>query len=440
MLRKTTISLQELQGKISLKAKSDPNWRFWGLYVHICKYDTLRKSYDMCKKNRGSKGIDNVTFEQIEAEGRDKFLMQIQKELRSEEYLPQRNRIQVIPKNDGKQGVRTLGIPTIKDRVVQGALKLILESIFEADFQPGSYGYRPDCSAHDAIAAVQQAIAEEKVKVIDVDLKSYFDTIQHAKLLGQIAQRVDDSQVMRLIKLMLKCNGKTGVPQGGVISPLFSNIYLNEVDKMLEKAKNATLEGKYTHLAYARFADDLVILVDSHHKWNWLFKGVWKRLQEELSKLGVTLNVTKTKILDLRQGGSFGFLGFDFRRKVNAKGRGWAHKQPQMTKRTNLLRKLKDIFKRNRSQPIAKVIAKINPILRGWVRYFRVGNSSKCFRYVQDWVQKKVRRLLMHARNRQGFGWKRWSRDFIYKQLGLFNDYTVVRFQKVLSVQYSISF
>ena len=440
MLRKATILLQDLQRKIYLKVKSDPDWRFWGLYVHICKYETLQRSYEMCKSNRGSHGIDKVTFEQIELNGKRSFLKQIQEDLLTESYLPTRNRIQTIPKNDVKQGVRTLGIPTIRDRVVQGALKLILEPIFEQDFQPGSYGYRPKRSAHDAIWAVQQAISEEKTKVIDVDLASYFDTIQHHTLLSLIAQRVSDKQVLRLVKLILKCNGKKGVPQGGVLSPLLSNLYLNQVDKMLEKAKLVTQEGKYTHITYVRFADDLVILVDAHPKWTWLFEGVQKRLKEELDKLGVSININKTKILNIWKEGTFSFLGFDFRRRENKQGKGWAYKQPQMSKRTSLLRKLKEIFRRHRSRPIEKVIAQINPILKGWVNYFRIGNSSKCFFYVKGWVEKKVRRLLMRARKRKGFGWKRWSKNYIYKQLGLFDDYNIVRFRKARPTQYSINF
>lgn len=330
-------------------------------------------------------------------------------------------------KGKGKTGTRKLGIPTIKDRVVQGAVKLVLEPVFEADFQPGSYGYRPKRTAHQAVEKVAQAIVEEKTRVIDLDLRSYFDTVRHDKLLEKIAKRIKDDKVMHLLKLILKINGKQGVPQGGVVSPLLSNIYLNEVDKMLEKASETTREGKYTHITYARFADDLVILVDFYRKWDWLFEGVQERLREELTKLGVEVNEKKTRIVDLRKGAKFGFLGFDFRRNVNAAGKGWTHHQPQMAKRTKLLRKLKDIFRRHNSQPIARVIYLINPILRGWVNYFRIGHSGKCFGYVKDWVQKKLRRFMMRAKKRKGFGWKKWSRTWMYEQLGLYSDYKVIR-------------
>jgi len=328
-----------------------------------------------------------------------------------------------------------MDLPTIKDRIVQGAIKLILEPVFEADFQPGSFGYRPKRTAHQAIEQVSNAIAQEKTRVIDIDLKSYFDTIRHDILLSKIAQRIRDDKVLHLLKLILKANGKKGVPQGSVISPLLSNIYLNELDKMLEKANEVTREGKYTHITYARWADDLIILVDGYRKWDWLFHGVQRRLREELKILDVEINEEKTKVVDLRKGEKFGFLGFDFRRNVNSQGKGWPHYQPKLSSRTKLLRKLKDIFKRHISQPISRVIYLINPILRGWVNYFRVGHSSKCFGFIKDWVQKKIRRFLMRSKRRQGFGWKRWSRDWIYEILGVYNDYQVIRSQKYFSMQ-----
>ena len=433
-MRKTTIQLQDLRRKIYLTAKSETSWRFWGMYVHICKMETLQESYRLSKQNNGSAGIDGVTFEQVEKEGVEKLLTEIQQELKSGTYLPMRNRVKHISKGSGKK-TRELAIPTIKDRIVQGAIKLILEPVFEADFQPGSFGYRPKRTAHQAIEKVANAIVEEKTRVIDIDLKSYFHTIRHDILLSKVTQRIRDDKVMHLLKLVLKANGKRGVPQGSVISPLLSNIYLNELDKMLEKASDVTREGKYTHITYARWADDMVILVDGFRKWDWLYHGVQRRVREELALLGVEINEEKTKQVDLIKGEKFGFLGFDFRRNVNSQGKGWPHYQPKMFSRTNLLRKLKDIFRRHISQPVSRVIYLINPILRGWVNYFRVGHSSKCFGFIKDWVQKKIRRFLMRSKRRQGFGWKRWSRDWIYVHMGVFNDYHVNRSPKYFSSQ-----
>jgi RNA-directed DNA polymerase len=341
-----------------------------------------------------------------------------------------RARKKEIPKDGGK--VRVLSIPAIRDRVVQGALKLILEPIFEADFQPGSYGYRPKRTAHQAVNRVAQAIVESKTRIIDIDLRAYFDNVQHYLLLEKVARRVQDDAVMHLLKMMLEATGKKGVPQGGVISPLLSNVYLTEVDRMLEKAIETTRNGKYTYVQYARFADDLVILIDSYPRHDWLVKAVGKRLREEVAKLQVEINEEKSRIVDLAKGGGFTFLGFEFRRILSRKGVWRPHYTPKLKKRTALLGKLRDMFRRYASQPVGRVIELINPILRGWVNYFAVGHSSRCFSFVKDWVEKKIRRHLMRARKRKGFGWQRWSRRWLYDELGLYNHYRVRRPESVL--------
>lgn len=422
---KASVSLQDLRRRIYVKAKAEPSWRFWGLYVHVCKMETLFLAYDMAKKNDGAPGIDGVTFEDIEAQGIATFLVQIQDELMGRTYVPQPARKQEIPKGDGK--FRTLSIPAIRDRVVQGALKLILEPVFEADFQPGSFGYRPKRMAKEAVSRVAQAIVQAKTRVIDLDLRAYFDTVRHELLLRKVAQRINDEDVMHLLKVMLKASGKQGVPQGGVISPLLSNLYLNEVDRMLERAKEVTRYGKYTYIEYARFADDMVILVDAHRRHDWLMKAVEKRLREEFAKLQVEINEEKSSIVDLSRGESFGFLGFEFRRIRSLRGVWRPHYAPKLKKRTALLQKLKEVFRRHQSQPADRVVHLINPVLRGWVNYFAVGDSSRCFGYIQDWVEKKIRRHLMRSRKRQGFGWQRWSRQWLYEHLGLFKGYRVSR-------------
>ena len=420
---KAPIDLQELRRRIYVKAKAEPSWRFWGLYVHVCKMETLLEAYRLAKSNNGAPGIDGVTFEAIQISGVERFVVEIREELLAKTYRPQRARKVGIPKGGGK--LRTLSIPTIHDRVVQGALKLILEPIFEADFQPGSFGYRPKKSAHQAVDRVSRAIVQGKTYAIDLDLRAYFDTVRHDVLLKKVAQRVDDADVMRLLRLVLTATGKRGVPQGGVISPLLSNIYLNEVDKMLEKAKKVTKYKGWTEIEYARFADDLVVLVDTHPRHEWLRSAVERRIREELAKLHVEVNDEKTRIVDLSKGESFGFLGFDFRRVRSRAGRWRAQRLPQMKKRTELLRKLKRAFPHRRSGVSQELIEEINPILRGWVAYFSVGHSSRCFSYIREWVERKVRRHLERARQRRGFGWKRWSRRWIYEELGLFRDYRI---------------
>jgi RNA-directed DNA polymerase len=422
-MRKAPISLQDLRRRLYIKAKAEPAWRFWGLYVHICKRETLREAYRMAKANDGAPGIDGVTFEAVEQEGPEQFLEQLRKELEQKTYRPQQARKVEIPKGGGK--MRQLSIPSIRDRVVQGALKLILEPIFEADFQPGSFGYRPKKSAHAAIQRVSQAILEGKTYIIDFDLRSYFDTVRHHIVLGKVARRVDDDAVLWLLKLLLEASGKQGVPQGGIVSPLLSNLYLNEVDKMLERAKAVTRHERWTAVEYARFADDLVILVDSKPHQQWLRQAVEKRLREELAKLEVEVNEEKSRMVDLQRGESFGFLGFDFRRVLSMRGRWMPLLLPKGKKRTALLSKLREIFRASRSQPVRGVIEKINPILRGWVRYFAKGHSSRCFSFIRHWVETKIRRHLARACQRQGFGWKRWSREWMYGTLGLFSEYRV---------------
>ncbi len=336
-MTKTSIELQDLRRRIYVKAKAEPSWRFWGLYVHVCKLETLREAYEAAKKNDGAPGIDGMTFEAIEAQGAEAFLEQIRGELVGRIYAPLPARRQEIPKDGGK--VRVLSIPAIRDRVVQGALKLVLEPIFEADFQPGSFGYRPKRTAHEAIQRVAEAIVQRKTRVLDFDLRSYFDNVRHDRLLEKVAKRVEDADIMHLLRVILRASGRRGVPQGGMISPLLSNLYLNEVDRMLERAKEVTRQGKYTYIEYARFADDLVILIDAFARHDWLIGAVERRLREEFDKLQVEINDEKSSIVDLSRGESFGFLGFDFRYLRGLSGKWRPHYTPKLKKRTALVRK-----------------------------------------------------------------------------------------------------
>jgi RNA-directed DNA polymerase len=425
-MTKAPIRLQDLRRSLYIKAKAERACRFWGLYVHVCKMETLREAYRTAKSNNGAPGIDGVTFQAVEESGVESFLQQIRDELVRNTYRPMPVRKKEIPK-DGGNKVRILSIPAIRDRVVQGALKFILEPIFEADFQPGSYGYRPKRQAQEAVYRVAQAIDKSKTRVIDLDLRAYFDNVQHYLLLEKVARRIQDAKVMGLLKMILKATGKKGVPQGGVISPILSNLYLNEVDGMLEKAIATTRYGQYTSIQYARFADDLVILIDFHPRHDWLVKAVEKRLREDLAQLRVEINEEKSRMVDLAKGGSFSFLGFEYRRIRGRNGKWRPYYAPKLKKRTALLAKLREVFRQNVSQPVAQVITQINPILRGWVNYFAVGDSSECFSFVRYWVEKKIRRHLMRARERGGFGWKRWSKEWLYGKLRLYHDYRLRR-------------
>jgi RNA-directed DNA polymerase len=386
--------------------------------------ETLREAYRRAKANNGAPGIDRVTFKDIERAGVESFLEQLRDELLSRRYLPLRNRVKEIPKGDGR--MRRLGIPAIRDRVVQGALKLIIEPIFEADFQDGSYGYRPKRSTHEAVHRAAKAITRGMTHVIDLDLRSYFDEIAHAPLLAKVAERIDDDDVMRVLKLMLKASGRRGVPQGGVISPLLSNLYLNEVDRMLERAKETTRAGAWTHVEYARFADDMVVLVDGHPRQARLRTAVRRRLFEELDRLGVRVNEEKTREVDLTEPDTtFTFMGFEFRRVPSRRGKWMPLYAPRAKARAKVVEKLRDVFRKHRSRPVTRLIAAINPILRGWTNHFRIGHSARVFSYVREWVEKKVRRHMMRAKGWRGFGWKRWSREWLHRRLGLFADYAV---------------
>jgi len=422
---KAPITRQDLRRRLYVKAKAEPSWRFWGLYVHVCKRETLLEAYRLAKLNDGAPGIDGVTFEAIEAAGIEGFLDQLRNELEQRSYRPLRVRTVGIPKANG--GTRQLSIPAIRDRVVQGALKLVLEPIFEADFQPGSFGYRPKRSTSGAIQRVAEAILTNKTYVIDLDLRAYFDSVKHHLVLEKVARRIHDDAVMGLLRMILKASGKCGVPQGGVISPLLSNLYLNEVDQMLERAREVTRHRGFTVVDYARFADDLVVLVSAHPNQRWLRTAVEKRLRQEFAKLEVEVNEEKSRRADLKRGERFSFLGFDFWRVRSRANRWMPLIRPQMKKRTALLRQLKVVFRNLRSQPIRQVIENINPILRGWVQYFSIGHASQCFSFIRNWVEAKIRRHLGKARLRRGFGWKRWDRRWFYDELGLFDDYRVRR-------------
>lgn len=236
---------------------------------------------------------------------------------------------------------------------------------------------------------------------------------------------MNDAKVLWLLKLLLKGSEQQGVPQGVVVSPLLGNVYLNEVDKMLERAREVTRQGRRMRVEYARFADDLVVLLDAHPRRARLRKAVEKRLREELAKLQVEVSEEKSRRVELQQGESFGFLGFEFSRTRSRRGRWMPLYTPRSKKRTAFLRKLKPIFRSSHSQPVRELFEQINPILRGWVKYFAVGHSSRCFSYIRDWVEKKIRRHLGRASQRQGFGWKRWSREWLYGTLGLSNEFRV---------------
>ena len=428
-MTKTSIGVQELRTRIGEKAKADPQHRFWGLYTHVWKLDVLREAYQLAKQNHGAPGADGVTFEQVEREGVEPMLESLSRELREKSYEPLPCRHVNIPKEGGK--VRGLKIPAIRDRVVQGAVRLILEPIFEADFQPGSYGYRPGRSAHEALDRVRVGLVMQLHQVIDLDLKSYFDTVRHDLLLSKLARRVQDDDVLWLCKRILKASGKRGLPQGSVIGPLWANVFLDDVDRMLEQAQDATKQGVYEVVRYTRFADDLVVQVSSHPAASHWAPKVEQRLREELGKLDLTINEEKSRVVDFGAGEAFDFLGYTFRlvdgRPPGAKKMVLA--RPQKKKRTAFLRALGETMWKCLHHPVADVVRRIvNPRVRGWVNYFRWGNAGRDLSFVAWQVDRKVRQFASRQRpkRRGGRTWTTWSAEEIYGAWGLFHDYRVL--------------
>lgn len=425
-MTKTPGNLQELRRRIYRKAKSETTHRFWGLFVHITKIETLEEAYRIAKRNGGAPGIDGQTFQDIESGGLAAFLAAVREDLVTGRYEPRPNRKVEIPKGNGK--FRTLQIPCIRDRVVQGALKLILEAVFEADFCSNSYGFRPKRSPHRALAEVRRSVMRRMSTVIDVDLSRYFDTIRHSVLLDKIAKRIQDPQVMRLVKQIIKVGGKVGVPQGGPFSPLAANIYLNEVDWFFDAIRRKTAEGDYEAVNYHRFADDIVITVSGHHtKRGWAERAL-QRLQEQIAPLGVELNLEKTKMVNTLRGEAFGFLGFDLRRVRKQSGDGhFILMTPKKKARKAVKAKVRDIIARGGATPATELVKRINATLAGWVNYFRVGNASRAFSEVRDYVEMKVRTLLTRRKRRRksSVGWRRWSNEYLYDVLGLYWDWKI---------------
>src|SRR5712691_8870320 len=411
-MTKAPISLQELRRRIYRKAKSDKTHRFWGLFVHITKMETLEEAYRIAKSNGGAAGVDGQKFEDIESAGRSGLLAAIREDLITDRYKPMPNRRVEIPKGNGK--VRTLQIPCIRDRVVQGAAKLILEAIFEADFCTNSYGFRPRRSPHRALAEVRRSVLRRMSTVIDVDLSRYFDTIRHSVLLDKIAKRVQDPQVLHLVKQIIKVGGKTGVPQGGPFSPLAANIYLNQVDWAFDAIRRKTTEGSYEAVNYHRFADDIVITVSGHHTKRGWAERAQQRLQEQFASIGVELNPEKTKLVNTLKGEAFGFLGFDLRRVRKQSGEGYfILMTPKKKARKAVKAKIRDIIARGGGTPATELVKQINATLAGWVNYFRVGNASRAFSEVRDYVEMKIRTLLTRRKRRRksSVGWRRKPRS-----------------------------
>jgi len=411
-----TDKVQELQRKLYLKAKSQSDFRFYALYDKIYRMDVLKRAWQKVKANHGSPGIDNRTIKDIEEEGVDDFLKGIQEELRIKEYRPSPSKRVYIPKPDGR--LRPLSIPTVRDRIVQMALKLVIEPIFEADFEDNSYGYRPQRSAQQAALEIRKCLNYGLTKVVDADLEDCFGSIPHRELLDMIAARIVDGKVLWLVKLFLKAGvmeqgqkrvDETGTPQGGVTSPLLANIYLDQIDKGWKPL------NKFARLI--RYADDLVILT----KYN--AEKAFSQLQGLTTNLRLKLNLKKTRIIDAEKE-SFDFLGYSFRKALNRKKTKMvAYFWPSQKAERTIREKIRKITNPTRPIKVEQIIKELNPVLRGWVNYFRIANSSRKFSKIRLYGASKVRKFMRRRRNKSGYGYKDYPDDYLYKRLGLYRDY-----------------
>jgi len=421
----TPDKIRTFQRKLYCKAKAEPAFRFYVLYDKICREDILHHAYWLARANAGAPGVDEVTFAQIEERGLEAWLAALREELVSTTYRPDPVRRVMIPKPKG-EGERALGIPTIRDRVIQTAAKLVLEPIFEADFEDNAYGYRPARGAVDAVKDVHRHLCRGYTDVVDADLSRYFDSIPHDDLLKSVARRVADGAVLRLIKLWLKApieerdgdgrrrivggkRNKRGTPQGGVASPLLANIYMNR----FLKHWRLTGRGEAFRAQVVSYADDFVILSRgcAAEALAWT-KAV-------MTRLGLTLNEAKTSLRNARQE-RFTFLGYSFGPHwYKANGQWYLGTSPSKKSVQRLKTTVGNLLVPGNNAPWQEVRDTLNRSLRGWSNYFCYGTRRSAFRSVDRYTYERVRDFLARRHKVAGRGTRRFSCDAVYGELGL---------------------
>jgi RNA-directed DNA polymerase len=426
MSLQTPDKIRILQRKLYLKAKAEPDYRFYLLYDKIHREDILHHAYDLMRANDGAPGVDGVSFAMIEAQGREEWLSGIRKELQEKTYRPAPVRRVMIPKPGGK-GERPLGIPTIRDRTVQAAAKLVLEPIFEADLDPSAYGYRPKRSGLDAVKEVHTLICRGYTDVVDADLSRYFDSIPHRELIQSVARRIVDRNVLRLIKMWLKTSveerdekgnrrmsgGKRstcGTPQGGVASPLLANVYMN---RFLKYWRSSGRDSAYqAHVV--SYADDFVILSRGHAEEAMEWTG------QVMTKLGLTLNEDKTSVRNAREE-RFDFLGYTFGPHHYRKDGHWyLGASPSKKSVQRLKQRVGEILVPGNQAPWPNVQDRLNSLLRGWSSYFSYGTRLIAYRAADNHVYHSVRCFLRRRHKVQSQGTRRFSDEVVFNELGVF--------------------
>ena len=424
MSLETPIKIRMLQRKLYQKAKEEPSYRFYLLYDKMYREDILAHAYALVRSNQGAPGVDGQTFWGIETLGLEEWLSGIRNDLRAKTYQPQAVRRVMIPKPGG--GERPLGIPTIRDRVVQTAAKLLLEPIFEADFDPNAYGYRPKRSAQDAIQKVHELLRAGYTDVVDADLSKYFDTIPHRELIQCVARRIVDRDMLRLIKMWLKVpveerdeNGKPrvsggknstcGTPQGGVISPLLANMYMNRFLKYWR----ITGRSEDFQAQVVNYADDFVILSRrcATEALNWT--------RNVMPRIGLTLNEAKTSIKQARTEW-FDFLGYTFGpHRIRKNGRVFLGESPSEKSVSRLRQKVGDLLTPSNVSPWPEVRDRLHAVLRGWSNYFSCGERYLAYRAVDHYVYDSVRHFMRRRHKVSSLGTSRFSDKVVFGKLGV---------------------
>lgn len=421
----TPEKIRELRGKLYAKAKQEEEFRFYTLYDKVYRMDILEFAYRLCRQNRGAPGVDGQTFEDIEEYGVERWLTELAEEVRTENYLPQPVRRVTIPKPGGA-GERPLGIPTIRDRVVQAAAKLILEPIFEADFDESAYGYRPGRSAVQAVEKVHKALIQGHIRVVDADISKFFDTIPHDALMKCVAGRVSDGKMLRLIKTWLKSpvekrdekgrrkltggkKSKRGTPQGGVISPLLANIYMH---RYIKAFRGYGLDKRYGAVLVT-YADDLVVLCRSRAE------EVLKITRGWMKQMGLELNEEKTVIRNGHEE-HFDFLGYTFGLFCHPPtGSMYLGAMPSKKAEKRLRQKIKGLLCPGNKDPWDVVVAELNRILRGSANYYSYGSVFKMRRRVDYYVEERVRNFHRRRRKLKSRGTNQIPMERVFGELGV---------------------